>query len=215
MPAKNSGEQTRNKLVEAAIDLARIKGYSAMRVEDVCARAGVTKGAFFHYFLSKDALGVAAANAWRENANALFAAAEYHRLEDPLERLLAYVDMRKALLAGEVYEYACYAGSTVQDTWQSQPDITAACQRAISEHAGSLIPDIEAAAAQAGLSDFDAEGLARYTQAVVQGALTLAKAEGGNATALKCFDHLRTYLELLFSGDGRVREQIQETGGRS
>ncbi len=204
MARKGSGEKTRGKLLNAAIDLVRIEGYSAMRVEDVCARAGVSKGAFFHHFLGKEDLAAQAADRWRVNANALFAGAEFHEAETPLGRLLAYVEMRKALLSGEVYEYCCYAGTLVHDTYDSLPELAAGGAQAIDEHAASLEVDIAAAADAAGLRDFDARGLARYTQVVVQGALTLAKAEGGNATALKAFDHLKTYLELLFGPGSRL-----------
>ena len=51
----------RDKILDAAIATVRAKGYAATSVDDLCASAGVTKGAFFHHFKSKHALGVAAA----------------------------------------------------------------------------------------------------------------------------------------------------------
>jgi TetR/AcrR family transcriptional repressor of nem operon len=41
---------SRNKLLDAAIDVVRSKGYGATRVDDIAAAAGVTKGSFFHHF---------------------------------------------------------------------------------------------------------------------------------------------------------------------
>jgi TetR/AcrR family transcriptional repressor of nem operon len=73
-----------------------------MSVDELCARAGVTKGAFFHYFKSKEALGVAAADHWSEVTGALFAEAPYHDHEDPLARVLGYIDFRRELLGGTV-----------------------------------------------------------------------------------------------------------------
>jgi TetR/AcrR family transcriptional regulator, transcriptional repressor for nem operon len=43
-----------------------------------------------------------------------------------------------------------------------------------------------------------AEGLGLFTQAVIQGALILAKAKNGPEIAGECLDHLRRYLEMLF-----------------
>ncbi len=51
----------KSKLLEAAIVLIRTKGFAGTSVDDLCTAAGVTKGAFFHHFASKEALGVAAA----------------------------------------------------------------------------------------------------------------------------------------------------------
>jgi TetR/AcrR family transcriptional regulator, transcriptional repressor for nem operon len=64
-PARNA----RVKLIEAAIATVRYKGFSATSVDEICAAAGVTKGAFFHHFASKEALAVAAAGAWTDSAS--------------------------------------------------------------------------------------------------------------------------------------------------
>ncbi len=42
----------RERLIAAARDEIRRKGYTATRVEDICRAAGVTKGSFFHHFSS-------------------------------------------------------------------------------------------------------------------------------------------------------------------
>src|SRR6187401_3036749 len=109
--------QSKLKLLDATRDVVRQRGYAATRVEDICAAAGVTKGSFFHHFDSKDELALAAAARWRENADALFAAADFNAIEDPLERLLGYVDFRKALLQGELAEYTCFAGTVIQEAY--------------------------------------------------------------------------------------------------
>ncbi|MBS0508366.1 MAG: helix-turn-helix transcriptional regulator, partial [Proteobacteria bacterium] len=44
------------ELLDAALDLFVDKGYAATRVEEVAARAGVSKGTLFLYFPSKQEL---------------------------------------------------------------------------------------------------------------------------------------------------------------
>jgi TetR/AcrR family transcriptional regulator, transcriptional repressor for nem operon len=190
----------RTKLLDAAIETVRAQGYAATSVDDLCRKAGVTKGAFFHHFESKDALAVAAANHWSQTTGAMFAAAPYHAHEDPLDRVLAYIDLRRDLLRGTPAEFSCLAGTTVQESFATNDDIRAACEASIFGHAATLADDIAAAKRKHGAKgDWTAMSLALHTQAVLQGAFVLAKANGSAAVAVESVGHLRRYLELLFN----------------
>jgi len=198
--------ESKVKLLEATLKLVRAKGYSATRIEDVCAEAGLTKGSFFHHFSGKEDLALAAAAHWDAHTSGLFAAAPYHRPVDPLDRLIAYVEFRKGLLTGALPEFTCFAGTVVQEAYATHPGISAACAQNISGHAKSLESDIRAAMRQYGVrGDGTAEGLALHMQAVIQGSFILAKAKGGAAVAVRSLDHLRRYLELLFAKPSRRR----------
>lgn len=189
----------RSKLLDAALMVIRKKGYSATTVDELCAAAGVTKGAFFHHFKSKEALGVAVVDHWSEMTGGMFAAASYHEPADPLERVLAYLELRKALLAGEVAEFTCVAGTMVQETFDTSEAIREACDRSISGHAATLEADIAAAVHARGMTpEWTPASLALHTQAVIQGAFILAKAKGGPHVAIDSIDHLIRYIKLLF-----------------
>ena len=195
-----SQHESKAKLLEATLRVVRAKGYTATRVEDVCAAAGLTKGSFFHHFRSKEDLALSAVAHWEEFTRAFFADAPYHRPADPLDRLLAYVDFRKSILTGELPEFTCFAGTIVQEAYATHPEVSAACARNIGGHARTLEADIEEAMHRHGVGgDWSAESLALHMQAVIQGSFILAKARGGAAVAAACLDHLRRYLELLFA----------------
>ena len=102
----------RPKLLAAALSVIRTKGYSATSVDELCAAAGVTKGAFFHHFKSKDELG-AATDHWSETTRALFADAPYHNHAAPLDRVLGYLEFRKLPRA---------SSSTCRKCWQRPPN---------------------------------------------------------------------------------------------
>ena len=200
MPRTTAKPHAGAKLLDAALSLIRTKGYSAATVDELCAAAGVTKGAFFHHFKSKNELAVAVADYWSETTGALFANAPYHDHADPLDRILGYLEFRRSLLQGHVPDFTCLVGTMVQETYESAPAIRDACHRSISGHAATLEADIEAAMLERNMApEWTAESLALHTQAVLQGAFILAKAKGGAKIAADSIDHLRRYLELLFT----------------
>lgn len=197
---------SRMKLLDATLRVVRSKGYTAARIDDICSEAGVTKGSFFHHFKSKADLALAAAAHWDSQTGAFFAEASYHDANDPVDRLVAYVEFRKALLVGDLPEFTCFAGTIIQEAYRTHPDISDACAASVIGHAKRLEEDVAAAIDQHGAQgDWTAEGLALHIQAVIQGAFVLAKATGGSAVALQSLDHLRRYLELLFR-DGERRD---------
>lgn len=204
--ARKQNPSTRSNLLDAALGVIRTKGYAATSVDDICARASLSKGAFFHHFSSKEDLAVAAANYWSETTGALFADAAYHAPEDPLERVLAYVELRKQLVQGELPDFTCLVGTMTQEVYETNSVIRDACWASISGHADTLVPDIAAAMERYPVAgDFSAESLALHTQAVIQGAFIIAKASGDPQRAVESIDHLKRYISLLFKHPANTR----------
>jgi AcrR family transcriptional regulator len=57
-------EETHARIVESAIKLFSTSGYNKASVNDICAEAGISKGAFYHHFKSKQALFLALLDSW-------------------------------------------------------------------------------------------------------------------------------------------------------
>lgn len=188
----------RTRILNAALGVFRQFGYAATSVDHLCQAAGVSKGSFFHHFASKEAAALAAITYWNEMTGGLFASAPYWQVDDPRERLLAYLDFRAQLVQGELADFTCLLGTLVQETFASHPALQAACGAGIDAHARTLVPTIEAARAQyAPEADWSALGLARYTQIVLQGAFVLAKALNDHTIVLESLAHLRRYVNHL------------------
>lgn len=95
-------EATRRSILAAASQLAREKGFDRLTVREICQAAGVTTGAFYHHFSSKDDIlnqGFASLDAYLEEALLPY------RSAPPLERL-------EALLRS-------YAGYMEEMGWQT------------------------------------------------------------------------------------------------
>lgn len=210
MIAIEAKHESKTRLLNAALHVIRAKGYTATRIEDICEVAGLTKGSFFHHFESKEELALEAADYWGETTSLMFADAAYRalaELPDPLDRFLAYIDLRKALIHGELPDFTCLLGTMVQEVYETHPGLRDACNKCIDDHASTLVPDIEAAIRQYGIQgDWTAVSLALYTQATIQGAFILAKAKHSPDVAVACIDHLRRYIELLFNQPRSAKE---------
>jgi TetR/AcrR family transcriptional regulator, transcriptional repressor for nem operon len=191
---------SRELLLEAATDLIRTKGYTSTTVDDLCGRAGVSKGTFFHHFSSKEDLGVAAAKRWSEITSEFFRSAPYHKKQDPLNRFLGYIRFRKEILRGELPEFTCLVGTMVQEIYSSHPEINEACFQSIFHHAEVLESDISVAKKlYCPKAKWTVKSLALHTQAVLQGAFILAKSCGDAKVAAESIDHLENYIHLLFN----------------
>jgi len=89
-------EETRTHILEAAIRRFANYGFSAASVDEICAEAGVSKGAFYHHFPSKQALFLELLNEWLDTIDAGLEAA---RKTTVPETLLAFTDMLPGIFA--------------------------------------------------------------------------------------------------------------------
>lgn len=204
MPSRTvtqSRPNARSKLVDAAHSLVRKQGYSATSVDQICSAAGVSKGAFFHHFSSKEALAAAAAEGWTERADELiFTMPPWTRIEDPLERILAHIDFRAAMMDGPAESFTCFVGTMVQESFASSEVLRGACDDSLTAYSERFAADIEEAIARYGIGGgVTAISLAYHVQAVLQGAFILAKAKADARIARDSASHLKRYVSQLFA----------------
>jgi AcrR family transcriptional regulator len=57
-------EETRSRILDSAVRKFSTAGYDAASVDDICADAGVSKGAFYHHYQTKQAVFLALMQGW-------------------------------------------------------------------------------------------------------------------------------------------------------
>jgi TetR/AcrR family transcriptional regulator, transcriptional repressor for nem operon len=195
---RSDKQNSRLKLLDSALTVFRTKGYAGTRVEDICEKAGLTKGSFFHHFESKQSLAIAAAEHWSVVTDAVFEAAPYQHAQSARARLLGYVGQRRAMLKGRLAAITCLAGTLIQETYATVPGVRDAFAHSIQHHLEHVTALVEAARQEcAPEAKWSAREVAEYMHAVLQGAFVLAKAEGDIGVADRSLKLLEDYLERL------------------
>lgn len=203
---RNAGENSRDALLAVGTDLMRRSGYTATSVEEICTAAGVTKGAFFHHFSSKEALAKECLSKWQEQMAALHRNAPYQAIEDPVAKVLAAIDFMATLFAGADVPKSCLAGTTVQEVSESNPVLREAAEECLAtgeRYFQSLLDAAcQSAACRARGVKLDTASLAELWMGTVQGSLLLAKASQDPTVIGRNLAHFKNYVRTLLEQAG-------------
>lgn len=187
---------SRDALLGAAINLFRTQGFEATRVEQICAAAAVSKGAFFHHFASKEALQEASLAAWDEMGAAMDAHAPWQALTDPMARLLGCMDHFIGVVSDPGQMASCLAGNAAQECGATSTALRDGAQACFASAELRFTALLKAAASDRGVS-LPSASLARLWMAAIQGSLVLAKASGDRGVIPSSLEHVRSYVRSL------------------
>lgn len=196
-----AGASVRDRLVAVAQMRFLRFGVAATGVDDICHDAGVTKGAFFHYFPSKHALVLEALRAWTAAGAEAFAAAPFWTDPDPVQRVLGFVDHTCTLVQHSPLPMGCLLGTVAQEMGGADRAVCTTCAEGFDTWLAPFRQAMhEAAARHAPRAGVDADELVDLFLTIFEGALILGKVRGGDAaTVVTQLMHYRRYLESLFA----------------
>jgi AcrR family transcriptional regulator len=156
---------SRDDWIAAAFDAIAEAGMSAIAVEPLAERLGVTKGSFYAHFSSRDELVEATLESW-ERSHGESGLAEVSAIEDPAERL------RAALLAAVTFSQSGAPSVHMSLLGELQdPRVRAAVARVTARR----IERLTATYRRLGLPPQRAERRARMAYATYLGLLQMAR----------------------------------------
>jgi TetR/AcrR family transcriptional repressor of nem operon len=198
---KSDGDSpTKQRLLDAAQALMLANGYTATSVDDVCEAAKLTKGSFFHYFASKEHLGIEVAERFFGAKKEILLSAPFRRKKDPLQRVLGYVDYLVEMSRRPEAGNGCLLGTFVQELSASHPKIRRACAACFAEQCADLTRDLEEAkVAHVPRARWSPQTLAEHLVAILQGSVILAKAKQNPKVLQTSLEHFKEYLKCVFA----------------
>lgn len=191
---------TKRRILEVAQDLVLDRGFSATTVDAVIDAAGISKGAFFHHFASKNALGQSMleryASADAEILETFMARAE-RASEDPAEQLVAFARAFEEASDEMFSQPGCLFVSFVYERMPDSREAHEVIRGNIELWRKRLGDKMRQAFAVRSIAGIDPDSLADLMFTVFEGAFILARATGDPADVRRQLGHYRRYLELV------------------
>ncbi|RIA08884.1 TetR family transcriptional regulator [Flavobacteriaceae bacterium MAR_2010_72] len=196
------GKLTRDKILLESKALIFKHGFSGTSIDQILDKTGITKGAFFYHFKTKNALAMALIEE--------FAKADMVKLNEALERteslkgnslnrLLQYIQEFIDAETGQNEPPGCLYASYLYEPQQFEPEVMDHISEAIlvwRTVIGNLIEEV--------LKDYnskyptDVESLADHVTVIFEGAFIVSRALNDPNIAAKQLQHLKNYVALLF-----------------
>lgn len=190
---------TKQKLLDVSKQLMMAKGYNATTVEEICKLAEVTKGAFFYYFKTKEALGVSVLKDYWQTRQRQFADTGWMIDDDPRQQIQSFLEAVAEIFASDPNGYTCLAGSFTQELATTNPLFRQQVSELFDEWTAQIKPILRAAKDLAPSQDeIDIDVLADHIVTVVEGALILALARQDRSVIFKQVGMLNSHIQSLF-----------------
>ena len=200
---RKDGMATRGRILDAAQNLILDRGYVGMTVDHVLDEVGITKGAFFHHFKSKDELAKALLRRFAEKDAQIYGETRDRAeklSDDPLEQVLIFVRLFEEMFDGLVEPYpGCLFASYVYELQQFDDETRTLIRDSFRKWRELLREKFEAIARQyPPRVPVDAASLADVFTVVLEGAFVSSKALDEPQLISEQLRHFRNYVELLF-----------------
>jgi TetR/AcrR family transcriptional repressor of nem operon len=85
-------QESKQRILAAAKELFLARGYAGTTVDAICEKARLTKGSFYHFFDSKEELGLAVLDWSLQRSGQILADGPHRQVADPVERALTFID---------------------------------------------------------------------------------------------------------------------------
>lgn len=196
-----STTDTRERLVDSALELFWFSGYETTSLADVCHRAEANPGSLYYFFPAKEALLEAALDRLHDSIDEGLLGPAWEGVDGPIEKIFALLDAYRRNLVDTDFRYGCPIGSIslelrelpegvrtrLADNFRAWTDAVRSC---LEEAKESFPPD----------TDLDA--LATFVLTTMEGGVMLARAERDVRPFDRGVGCLREYLSCLMDNQG-------------
>ena len=187
---------TREKIVDAAMELFWLKGYGSTSVADILSRTQLNSGSLYHFFPGKQDVLLAVLDRYRQGIGPMLLDPAWEGVADPIERVFALLARYRALIVETGCTYGCPIGSIALELHEPDESVRAllaanfsgwveAIERCLDE-AGERLP-----------AGTDRHALAEFVLTVMEGAVMQARTYRDVGPFDRSVAQLRGYFAVL------------------
>jgi AcrR family transcriptional regulator len=191
MARHKKGEETRNRIIDAAADLFHRDGIHAVSVDDVLAQSGTGKSQMYHYFKSKDDLVLAVADRIQNGVTASPMIAPI----DDWQGLETWLRIHVVSMAGYEFGRGCPIGTLAYARREDQDALGAILAATYNIQRQPLVAFFDSRLSAQDKPAADADALATLCLATIQGAMILARNDRDGAAMEQAIDSLMRLLK--------------------
>jgi AcrR family transcriptional regulator len=168
----------REQLIQASLELFSLTGYSAVGVNTIAEKAGVTKKTLYHHFKSKEELILAVLRYYDERHRNSFMRSVEERAKNPEDRLLVIFDILEEWFNGKNFS-GCLFVRAMGEYPEEGTSIRSVCQES------KILTQryIQSLAEKAELQD--ADELSEQFMLLIEGAITMAQVNNSYLSAVR------------------------------
>lgn len=189
---------TRHRILEAAFMEMYRNGFQGMRLDEVLASTGLTKGALYHHFPNKRALGYAVVDEIILQTMDAMWLAPLKNATDPFKELIEVIELLPERKPPEMIQYGCPLNNLAQEMspldegFRQRLDYVFRLWHDVTEEA------LERAKNQGSIrQDIDSNETATFIMAAMEGCIGIAKNAQSAERLSLCLRGLVGYLRSL------------------
>src|SRR3954451_16339266 len=116
-------KDTRQRIIEAAMELFWLKGYGSTFIADILSRSQVNSGSLYYFFPGKQDVLIAVLAAYRDGIGAMLLEPAWGGVEDPIDRVFALLGRYRTALVESDCTYGCPIGSLALELHEPDPPV--------------------------------------------------------------------------------------------
>lgn len=191
-------DRTRERILLAAFDQIYRRGYQGMRLDEVLAETGLTKGALYHHFPNKEALGYAVVE---EVIHPMFEMVWVEPLQAAGSSMDALVQVIKALpevKPREIVEFGCPLNNLVQEMAPINEGFRERLDTVVSLWHDTVRKVLQQAVDTGRITrEIDLDETATFVLAAIEGCIGVAKSAQSMDRLRSCLRGVCDYLHSL------------------